>query len=200
MKIVLIGGTGTIGKRVAAALAPGNELIIAGRNSGDIQVDIASAASIENMFRELVTVDACICTAGTGYYGDFHTMTQEHMMPGIGNKLLGQVNLVLIGKNYLSEGGSFTLTSGIAAEHPARNGATVAMLNGAVNSFVLAASQELKKDQRINVVSPGLVADSRERYGALFPGYNLAPMDKVANAYVLSVLGAVNGKILKVYA
>lgn len=73
------------------------------------------------------------------------------------------------------------------------------MINGAVNSFVLGAAQELKKDRRINAVSPGLVEDSRERYGAFFPGYNLAPMGKVANAYVLSVEGAVNGKVLKVY-
>jgi NAD(P)-dependent dehydrogenase (short-subunit alcohol dehydrogenase family) len=199
MKILLIGGLGTIGKKVAAALSPGHELIIAGRNSGDIRVDISAAGSIENMFRKLGSLDACICTAGTGYYGNFHTMKQEDMMAGISNKLLGQVNLVLMGQRYLSEGGSFTLTSGIAAEHPARNGATVAMLNGAVNSFVLAAAQELKRDQRINVVSPGLVEDSRERYGAMFPGYNLVPMEKVVNAYILSVEGAVNGKILKVY-
>lgn len=200
MKILLIGGLGTIGKKVAAALSVRHEVIIAGRNSGQVRVDISSAASIENMFRELEGVDACICAAGTGYYGDFHTMKQEDMMGGISNKLMGQINLVLIGKKYLSEGGSFTLTSGIAAEHPARNGATVAMINGAVNSFVLAAAQELKKDRRINVVSPGLVEDSRERYGAMFPGYNLAPMEKVVNAYILSVEGAVNGKILKVYS
>jgi NAD(P)-dependent dehydrogenase (short-subunit alcohol dehydrogenase family) len=200
MKVVLIGGHGTIGRKVAEALRQRHELITAGRNSGDIQVDISSAASIENMFRQLQTVDACICTAGTGYYGDFYTMQQQHLVPGLEGKLLGQVNLVLIGKNYLSAGGSFTLTSGIAAEHPARNGACVAMINGAVNSFVLAASQELKNDQRINAVSPGLVEDSYERYGAMFPGYNLVPMQKLVNAYILSVEGAVNGKILKVYA
>ncbi|WP_211999864.1 short chain dehydrogenase [Chitinophaga sp. HK235] len=200
MKIILIGGQGTIGKRVAAALAPRHELIIAGRNSGDIQVDIASETSIENMFSQLKMVDACICTAGTGYYGDFQTMRQQHMLAGITGKLMGQVNLVLIGKQYLSEGGSFTLTSGIAAEHPAKNGTTVAMINGAVNSFVLGAAQELKKDQRINVVSPGLVEDSKERYGAMFPGYNLVPMEKLVNAYLLSVEGAVNGKIIKVYS
>jgi NAD(P)-dependent dehydrogenase (short-subunit alcohol dehydrogenase family) len=199
MKILLIGGNGTIGKKVAAALTSRHELIIAGRNSGDVQVDITSATSIAQMFDRVGTVDACICTAGTGFYGDFYKMTAEDIMPGIQNKLMGQINLVLIGKQYLSPGGSFTLTSGIAAEHPARNGACVAMLNGAVNSFVLAASQELKNDQRINVVSPGLVEDSFERYGALFPGYNLAPMQKVVNAYVLSTEGAVNGQIIKVY-
>jgi hypothetical protein len=74
------------------------------------------------------------------------------------------------------------------------------MINGAVNSFVLAASQELKNDQRINAVSPGLVEDSKERFGAFFPGYNLVPMEKLVNAYMLSVEGAVNGHILKVYS
>jgi hypothetical protein len=93
-------------------------------------------------------------------------------------KLMGQINLVLIGKEYLREGGSFTLTSGIASEMPARNGTCVAMINGAINSWVLGAAQELKQDRRINVVSPGLVVDSYERYGAFFPGYDLVPMGK----------------------
>lgn len=200
MKILLIGGEGTIGKRVSAAFAPTHELIIAGRTSGDVQVDISSATSIENMFKKTGIIDACICTAGTGYYGPFTAMTEKDMMPGIQGKLMGQINLVLIGKDYLSEGGSFTLTSGIAAEHPARNGSCVAMINGAVNSFVLAAAQELKQDKRINAVSPGLVEDSKDRYGAFFPGYNLVPMPKLVNAYLLSVEGAINGKILKVYS
>ena len=199
MKVLIIGGHGTIGKTAAAALGQRHELIIAGRNSGDIRVDITSPASIESMFRKLQQVDACVCTAGTGYYGDFAGMREEHMMPGIRGKLLGQINIVLIGKDHLSEGGSFTLTSGIAAEMPARNGACVAMINGAINSWVSGAAQELKQDKRINAVSPGLVEDSMARYGHLFPGYNPVPMNRVANAYVLSVEGAVNGQIIKVY-
>jgi hypothetical protein len=57
----------------------------------------------------------------------------------------------------------------------------------------------LKGDKRINAVSPGLVEDSYERYGVFFPGYDLVPMGKVVNAYILSVEGAITGKILKVY-
>lgn len=200
MKILLVGGQGTIGRKVAAALSErGHEIIIAGRNSSTIKVDITSPSSIEAMFRQTGPVDACICTAGTGYYGPFDEMTAVLMMPGIEGKLLGQINLVLIGKQFLNPGGAFTLTSGIAAEHPARNGTCVAMINGAVNSFVLGAAQEMKQEKRINAVSPGLVEDSRERFGAFFPGYNLVPMNKVVNAYILSTEGAVNGKILKVY-
>jgi len=201
MKILVIGGQGTIGKRVCTAfLQRGHEVIVAGRTTGDIRVDISAPSSIETMFNSTGAIDACICTAGTGYYGSFETMTSEMMLPGIEGKLLGQVNLVLLGKSWLNEGGSFTLTSGIAAQHPARNGSCVAMINGAVNSFVLAAAQELKGERRINAVSPGLVEDSQERYGAFFPGYNLVPMQKLVNAYILSTEGAVNGKILKVYS
>jgi len=199
MKILLVGGQGTIGKRVATAFKERHELIIAGRNSGDIRVDISSSESIVQLFEQTGKIDACICMAGTGYYGPFDTMTELDMLPGIQGKLLGQINLVLIGKEYLSEGGSFTLTTGIAAERPARNGTCVAMINGAINSFVLGAAQELKQDKRINAVSPGLVEDSKERYGAFFPGYNLVPMAKLVNAYMLSVEGVVNGKILTVY-
>lgn len=200
MKILLIGGNGTIGKRVANTLSQKHELIIAGRTSGDINVDISSADSIEQLFKQTGKIDACICTAGTGYYGPFASMTGDDLMPGIKGKLLGQINLVLIGKDYLNDEGSFTLTTGIASNHPARNGSAVSMINGAVNSFVLAAAQELKQDKRINAVSPGLVEDSKERYGAFFPGYNLVPMETVVNAYILSVEGAVNGKILKVWS
>jgi NAD(P)-dependent dehydrogenase (short-subunit alcohol dehydrogenase family) len=201
MKILIIGGNGTIGKQITKAFTSRkHEVITAGRTSGTIQVDITSPGSINKMYTTTGNIDACICTAGTGYYGPFDTMTTTEMLPGIQGKLLGQVNLVLLGKQYLNPGGSFTLTSGIAAEHPARNGTCVAMINGAVNSFVLGAAQELKHEQRINAVSPGLVEDSKDRYGAFFPGYNLVPMDKLANAYILSVEGAVNGKILKVYS
>lgn len=200
MKILIIGGSGTIGRKVVAALKSKHEVITAGRTSGDIFVDITDQSSIQKMFDELKEVDACVCTAGTGFYGDYYSMTQQDLMPGINGKMLGQMNIVLIGKNYLSNGGSFTLTSGIAAEHPAKNGTAVATINGAINSFVLGSAQELKNGIRINVVSPGLVEDSFERYGNLFPGYNLAPMTKVVNAYILSIEGAVNGKILKVYS
>ncbi|PTT00081.1 short chain dehydrogenase [Pedobacter sp. HMWF019] len=200
MKILIIGGSGTIGKKVAEGLSQKHELIISGRNTGDVHVDIASSFSILEMFKKTGKVDGIICTAGTGYYGPFYGMTEEDILPGIKGKLLGQVNLVLLGKDFLNPQGSITLTTGIAAVHPARNGSAVAMINGAINSFVLAASQELKEDKRINAVSPGLVEDSKERYGEFFPGYNLVPMKKLVNAYILSVEGAVNGKILKVYS
>jgi NAD(P)-dependent dehydrogenase (short-subunit alcohol dehydrogenase family) len=79
------------GEGGAAAFAGPHELITAGRTSGDVRVNLASEASIEAMFQQLGAVDACICTAGTGCYGNFHTMRQADLMAGIKGKLLGQV-------------------------------------------------------------------------------------------------------------
>jgi nucleoside-diphosphate-sugar epimerase len=50
MKIIIIGATGTIGKHVVNALSKDHEIIKAGSKSGDLQVDITSAASIESFF------------------------------------------------------------------------------------------------------------------------------------------------------
>jgi nucleoside-diphosphate-sugar epimerase len=41
MKLLVIGGKGTIGKKVVAHFSKTHEIIIAGRTSGDVTVDIA---------------------------------------------------------------------------------------------------------------------------------------------------------------
>ena len=53
MKILIVGGKGTIGKKVASYFTKNNEVLIAGRNSGDVQVDIADSESIKAMFKKV---------------------------------------------------------------------------------------------------------------------------------------------------
>ena len=60
MKILIIGGNGTIGKKVSAHFSKKHEIIIGGRNSGDITVDIADCKSIEAMFDSVGNVDAVV--------------------------------------------------------------------------------------------------------------------------------------------
>ena len=43
MKILIIGGKGTIGKKVSAHFSRKHEILIGGRNSGDVSVDIADS-------------------------------------------------------------------------------------------------------------------------------------------------------------
>jgi len=199
MKILIIGGNGTIGSRIAAHYAEGNEVIIAGRNSGAVTVDIADSASIEAMFEKTGKVDAIICAAGEAKWAPFNELSEEDYYIGLRSKLMGQVNLVRIGRHHLNEPGSITLSTGILADDPVVKTTSAAMVNGALHSFVPAVVLELRNNIRVNVVSLGVVEDAYEKYKSYFPGHNPIPTKKVINAYVRSVEGKINGEIIKVY-
>ncbi|MDB5249315.1 MAG: short-chain dehydrogenase/reductase [Segetibacter sp.] len=198
MKIIIVGASGTIGRKVTAALEGQHELIKVGSKSGDIQIDMTSPASIEEMFKKVGSFDAVISAAGSGHWGPLEGINDEAFRKGLNYKLMGQVNLVLIGQHLINPGGSFTLTSGILSEDPVVGGAAVSAVNAAINSFALAAAIELKNDVRINAVSPGVVEDSPEIFPA-FPGHIPVTMEKVVAAYLKSVLGSMTGQVIKAF-
>ncbi len=199
MKILIVGGNGKIGKKVSAHFSKKHEVIIAGRNSGDVSVDMADSASIKAMFESLGKVDAVVCAAGEAKWADFSSMTEDDFYIGLKSKLMGQVNLVRIGKDYLNPGGSFTLSTGILADHPVALTTSAAMVNGGIHSFVKAVCLELTNSIRINAVSSGLVEDAVEIYEDYFPGHNPIPMKKVVNGFVKGVLGHSTGEIIRIY-
>lgn len=199
MKILIIGGMGTIGKKVAEHFSQKHDVIIAGRASGDLQLDISDAKSIKHMFTTLGPVDALLSIAGDAKWAPFENLSEEDFYIGIKSKLMGQVNLVRIGKEYINPGGSITLTTGILADDPVVNTSSAAMVNGGIHSFVKAVSLELKNGIRINVVSSGMVEDAYEKYRDFFPGHNPIPMNRVVNGYVRSVEGRVNGEVIRLY-
>ena len=199
MKILVVGGNGTIGKKVVESLSDKAEIIVGGRNTGDVLVDISDSDSIKKMFESIGKIDTIVCTAGEAKWAPFKDLTEEDFYIGLKSKLMGQVNLVRLGQQYLNEGGSFTLTTGILADDPVPQTTSAAMVNGAIHSFVLAASLELENSHRINVVASGLVEDAYERYKDFFPGHNPIPMTKVANAYIRSIFGKGNGEIIRLY-
>jgi len=198
MKIIIIGASGTIGKKVTEVLQGRHEIITAGSKSGAFQLDITSPESIEAFYKQVGSFDALISTTGSGHFGPLASTTPADFKKGIESKLLGQVNLVLIGQHHINPKGSFTLTSGILSEDPVVNGVNLGAINGGLNSFVIGAAIELQNGVRINVVSPGVVEDS-PGYFEYFPGHEPVSMDKVANAYVKSVLGAITGQVIKVF-
>jgi dTDP-4-dehydrorhamnose reductase len=51
MKIMIVGATGTLGKHLSSVLEKEHEIIRVGSNSGDLQADITSPASIENLYK-----------------------------------------------------------------------------------------------------------------------------------------------------
>lgn len=196
MKIILVGASGDIGQAAHAELSGRHEVISAGRNGGGIKVDIADRSSIEAMYRETGPVDAVISTAGTVHFGPLTDFTEDQFMLGLKNKVMGQVNLVLSGLDYVKDGGSFTLTSGVLDRDPVRMGTGAAAANGALGGFVTGAAIELPRALRINVVSPGLLDASEKRYGSFFPGHERVPSHRVGRAYAKSVEGARTGQVI----
>lgn len=199
MKILLVGGTGTIGKRVNSHFSKKHEVLIASRNSDAFTLDLADSGTIKALFEKIGKIDAIICTAGEAKWAPFNDLTEEDFHIGLNNKLMGQVNLVRIGKEYLNPSGSITLTTGILADDPVPQTASAAMVNGAIHSFVKAAQLELENGIRLNVVSSGLVEDALEKYEDYFPGHNAISMSKVVNGYVKSVVGKCSGEVIRIY-
>ncbi len=199
MKILIIGGHGTIGKKVVSYLNEKHEVLVAGRKSGDYLVDITKTDSIRKLLASIPSLDSIICIAGEAKWDDFKDLSEEDYYIGIRSKLMGQVNLVRIAQDYLKSKGSITLSTGILADDPVVKTTSAAMVNGALHSFVKAVVLEIENELRINVVSLGVVEDAYEKYKDFFPGHNPIPMRKVVNAYVRSVEGKGNGEIIRVY-
>lgn len=198
MKIIVVGGTGTIGKAVVTELKKRHSIVIAGHTKGDIQVDILDVNSIERMYQSVGKFDALISTVGKVHFGEFAKMTSNDYFIGLTDKLMGQVNLVLIGLRFINDNGSFTLTSGILSSDPIRYGSSASMVNAAIDGFVEGAAIEMPRGIRINSVSPTVVAESMEMYSDYFHGFEPVSASQVALAFSKSVEGAQTGRVYPV--
>jgi len=198
MKIIVIGATGTLGRAVVAELGQDNEVISVGLTHGDLQVDLTRDESVEALFAQTGRVDAIIATTGSLFFGPLTAMRAEDFASGLNDKLLGQVRLALIGQHYLNDGGSITLTSGIIGSEPIAQGVNATAVNAALEGFVHAAACELPRSLRINVVSPTVLRESVEKYGAFFPGFESVPAARAALAYRRSVYGVQTGRTFTV--
>ena len=198
MKVLIVGGSGTVGRCVVEALRGEHEVITAGRNSGDIQVDIEDTSSITAMYQQVGYFDALISTLGKAHFGSLESITNEQFYLGLNNKLMGQVNLVMEGMKTINDNGSFTLTSGILNHEPVPLGVNSAMANGALDAFVKAAANELPRGLRINIVSPTVLQESLDAYGPFFKGYEPVAGNKVAQAYRKSLENLSTGQVFKV--
>jgi len=198
MKIIIVGATGTMGKHLAGAFKKDHEIISVGSRSGDIQADISSPASIENLFRQSGSFDALICTAGPSHVGSWKTLTDKEFRRGIDGKLMGQVNLVLIGQHHINPKGSFTLITGALAQEPVLNFANASAANGAVEAFVRAAAIELENGVRINAVSP-TVLEASPQYFPFFPGEIPVTLKQLEWGFRKSVFGANTGQVIKLH-
>lgn len=198
MKVIVLGGTGTIGSAVVHELSSRHEIIIVGKNSGDLQCDITDKNRVWELFKAVGEFDALVSTVGNVHFGVFEKMTYDLYQIGLQDKLMGQVNLVLMGREFIKDKGSFTLTSGILAHDPICSGTSASMVNGAIESFVQAASIEMPRGLRINAVSPTVILESMPNYAPYFRGFEPVLASRAALAYSKSVEGLQTGQIYRV--
>ncbi|GAA0721931.1 short chain dehydrogenase [Aquimarina litoralis] len=198
MKILLIGSTGTIGKEVYNHLKNTHEVFGAHRNSNTYPVDITNKESITSIFEKLPKLDAVINAAGTASWKHLQELTEEDHYIGIQSKLMGQVNLIHIAKDYLNDQGSITLTTGILAEHYEPKASALSLVNGAIHSFVHSASQELERGIRLNTVAPGAIAGDFPK-DQKFAGYFPVEISDVVKVYEEAITGNKTGQVFKKY-
>ena len=195
MRILVIGATGIIGSAVAEALeARGHEVLAAGSSSGPLRVDLSDPASVQALYADAGRLDAVVCAAGVARFGSVDELDAEDFAASARNKLLGQIEVVRQGLGVVREGGSFTLTSGDLSTDPAPGTAAVVATGIAVEGFARAAALDLEGRWRVNVVSPGPVAESLEASGG-DPADGIRAAD-VAAYYVASVEGQESGAVL----
>ena len=195
MRILLVGATGTIGRAIVAALEARHDLVLASRHEAHERVDLADAGSIRALYGRVGRVDAVISAAGQAAWKPLAELTDADFAMSLGNKLMGQVNLVRLGVDAVADRGSFTLTSGILARKPAPSSAAVSVVNAGVDAFARAAALELPRGLRVNAVSPPWVSETLRAMGG-DPSQGL-PAARVAQAYVASVEGTTTGQVLE---
>jgi NAD(P)-dependent dehydrogenase (short-subunit alcohol dehydrogenase family) len=198
MRIVLVGASGTIGQAVVNELGSRHEIVTAGSKSGDVRLDLTDPGSIRAALAQVGPFDALVSTAGKVKFAPLQYMTEADYAIGLKDKLMGQVNLVLVGREFIADGGSFTLTSGVLTYDPVRFGSSASMVNGAIEAFVRAAAIELPRGLRVNAVSPGVLVESLPAFGPFFRGHEAVPGVRVALAYAKSVEGARTGQVFEV--
>lgn len=194
MKIIVVGATGTIGREVVRLLENGHEVVKVGHRRGDLRVDIADKASIEKLYKAVGEFDAVVSAAGLAPFGPLGELTDRDFMLGLTNKLMGQVNLVRVGRKHISDNGSFTLTAGMAARHPVPGGALLSIVNAGIEAFVRAAAIEMDRGIRVNAVSPPFLRETLEAMG--MDRSKGMPAPNVAPAYREAVEGTYNGSVL----
>lgn len=198
MNILLIGAQGTLGRAVASELGARHTVIAAGRNSGDVRIDLTDRASIAAALAQVGKLDAVVSAAGNVAFGGLLELTPEQWAIGLDDKLMGQVNLALLAAPLLNDGGSITLTTGVLADDPIRYGASASLVNAGIEGFVRAAALELPRGIRINAVSPGVLQESMPGYAPYFRGFEAVPAARAALGFSRSVEGAQTAQVYRV--
>ena len=194
MKVIVIGATGTIGRAIVQTIGTRHEVVPVSFSKSAIKVDIADRTSLIRMFEVIGRVDAVISAAGLAKFGPMASLTDADFALGLGNKLMGQVNLVRLGTEHINDNGSITLTSGILSRKPMPGSTAISLVNSALEGFGRAAALEMPRNIRVNIVCPNWVVDTLK-------AFNMDPsigtkVEVVAAAYQQALEGSMSGQVI----
>ncbi len=199
--IILIGANGKMGKAALTGLT-NHKVITAGRSadSCDYQVDITNEGSLKKLFKDVGHFDAVVNTVGVCEYANFTEMTEKQWMSTILSKMMGQINIVRIGQEYIADNGSFTLITGILNVKPIPFAIADATTSGAIDTFVKCVAYEMPRGIRVNSINPTVLEEAWEVYGEMMPGFQPILGTLVGKAFERSVDGFITGQVIFVDA
>jgi NAD(P)-dependent dehydrogenase (short-subunit alcohol dehydrogenase family) len=203
-RILVVGASGVLGRAIVAELSPRHDIVSAGSKSGEIRIDIADPASIKAGLKAAGALDAVVCAAGAVNFTPLAEIepapiAQSSYGLGLTNKLMGQVNLTLVARDHLNDGGSVTLITGVTSYAPIATGSSASMVNGALEAFVMTAAVEMPRGIRINAVNPTVFEESMGTFAPFFRGFDPVPVARAARAFSRSVEGLQTGQTYRVF-
>ena len=174
---IIVGGAGGIGSAVARRLAAGGQqLVIAGRNAGRLQLvaaetnaqtvvlDARDGAAVDAMFQSVLTrhgrVDGVVNCAGSILLKPAHLITDQEFADTLATNLTTAFHLVRAAARLMMKqagGGSIVLCSSVAARRGLVNHEAIAAAKAGVEGLALAAAASYARfGVRVNCVAPGL--------------------------------------------
>ena len=154
MKVIIVGASGIIGRKIDIAISESHEVVRVGTTSGDIQCDYTNADSVREMFGAVGPFDALVAVVGgDGIFKKFEQAGADYRY-GFDRKFLSQIRLVRLGQASIRDNGSFTLTSGFLSHYPNPASIAIGPLNAAVDTYVQNVAPLMPRRIRLNVVSP----------------------------------------------
>ena len=204
-KVLIVGGTGGIGRALAERYASlESEVILTSRsaeraealakeiggNTRGIALDIAEPENIEAQLADVGTIDRLLIVAIERDYNTVRDYDIDKARRAVTVKLVGYTQVVHTMLDRFSREASVVIFGGLAGQRPYPGSTTVTMVNGAVSSMIRTMAVELAPI-RFNAIHPGVIGDTPAwsdkpeaiaAIAARTPGGRLATTEDVVDA------------------
>lgn len=197
MRILVVGGTGTIGAEVVKLLASSHDVVVASRTSA-VSVDIRDSDSIDRLISIIGPLDGLVSCAGSTKFGTFDELSTEDIAESLANKLMGQIALARAAVPAIRDHGVIVLSSGLLSVNPIKGSTAKSVANAGIEAFVHAVALELPRGIRAVAVSPGWVGDAPA--DPIKDPRPFTTARQVAHAYLEAVEGTMTGVTIPIGA